>query len=99
MKTKAAIKGLTTVDLTPEKPVDPMDDYEAQNHYETMMKAHHIMNDPEKMKKVRAIAGRKAQAATAINEMASLKAPKMAKPDIKNVADLKRLSKKMRGVE
>ncbi len=38
---------------------NPDNDYETEGHLRTLMEAHGIMNDPEKMEKVHALAGRK----------------------------------------
>ena len=49
--------------------VDPENDYEAQGHLDTLIRAHHIMNDAVKMGKVHALAGRHHKAIKSINDI------------------------------
>lgn len=44
-------------------------DYETEGHLRTMMEAHKIMGDPEKMKKVHKLAGRHAKAIRSIQDI------------------------------
>ncbi len=48
---------------------DPIDSYEVKDHLDTLMKAHGIMNDPEKMAKVHKLAGRHANAIKGIQDI------------------------------
>lgn len=68
-----------SVGVDPSKPVD---DYESQGHLRTLIEAHGIMNDPEKMAKVHKLAGRHHKAIRGIqdikdryNEMVKPKSP------------------------
>lgn len=44
-------------------------DYETQNHLRTLIDAHGIMNDPEKMKKIHKLAGRHHKAIKGIQDI------------------------------
>lgn len=88
-----ASKAMGTVDNENGKG-DIMDDYEAMGHFRTLEDAHHIMNDPAKMAKVKQVAGRKMKALSAIDKLATIKEPK--KPSIKSLADVKAMGKMMR---
>ena len=48
---------------------DPIDNYKVQGHLDTLMQAHGIMNDPEKMAKVHKLAGRKNAAIRSIADL------------------------------
>lgn len=48
---------------------DPMKDYETQGHLDTIIKAHQILMDPEKMKKVHKLAGRHQKAISSIQDL------------------------------
>ncbi len=47
----------------------PEHDYEAQNHLDTLIKAHGIMSDPAKMEKVHKLAGRHHKAIMSIKDI------------------------------
>jgi hypothetical protein len=66
--------------------VDPMDDYEAKGHLDTLMNAHEIMNNPAKMAKVHALAGAKKSALKGISAIPNIN---VVKPDISSVDDIK----------
>lgn len=51
---------------------DPMKDYETQGHLETIVKAHQILMDPDKMKKVHKLAGRHEKAIKSIGDLKDL---------------------------
>ena len=76
----------------PIKTIKPEDDYETQGHLRTLQDAHGIVNDPDKMKKVHALAGRHMKALTGIQAMSKIKEPK---PQVKSIQDLKDISNKM----
>jgi hypothetical protein len=73
---------------TPEVAENPMDDYETQGHLKTLMEAHGIMNDPDKMKKVHALAGAHVAAIKGIKNV-----PVPAQP-VRSVQDLKNAKNK-----
>lgn len=52
-----------------QKEPDIMNDYEAKDHLDTIMKAHGIMNDPDKMAKVHKLAGRHMKAITSVQDL------------------------------
>lgn len=52
---------------------DLENDYEAQGHLRTLIEAHGIMNDPDKMKKVHKLAGRHHKAISGIKSIEELK--------------------------
>ncbi len=52
---------------------DLENDYETQNHLRTLIDAHGIMNDPDKMKKVHKLAGRHHKAISGIKSIDELK--------------------------
>lgn len=56
-----------------EAPKDLENDYEAQGHLRTIIEAHGIINDPEKMKKVHKLAGRHHKAVQGIKSIEELK--------------------------
>lgn len=55
------------------KKVDLMDEHEVKGHLSTLMDAHSIMSDPEKMAKVHALAGRHEKALSGIKSVKQLK--------------------------
>lgn len=57
----------------PDKEPDIMDDHEAQGHLDTIIRAHAIMSNPDKMKKVHALAGRHDKALAGIKSIKDLK--------------------------
>lgn len=59
-------------------------DYETQGHLDTLIKAHGIMNDGEKMKKVHALAGRQHKALAGIKKVS-----------VTSTDDLRKISNKM----
>lgn len=59
--------------LSGSTPMDDGDDYETQNHMDTLVKAHGILNDPVKMKRVHALAGRHGKAIQSIRSVKDLK--------------------------
>ena len=63
---------------------DPVDNYETRGHLETLIKAHGIKNDPAKMEKVHALAGRHKKAIEGLGEPPEIKGGK-----VKSMADLK----------
>lgn len=52
------------------KPVeeDPVDNYQTKDHLDTIIKAHGIQQDPDKMEKVHALAGRHVAAIAALKQ-------------------------------
>lgn len=54
-----------------ESKEDPIDNYKVQGHLDTLMQAHGIMNDPDKMAKVHKLAGRKNSAIRSIADLKS----------------------------
>lgn len=48
---------------------EPDHDYETQHHLDTLLKAHEIMHDEEKMKKVHKLAGRHKKAITSLDDV------------------------------
>lgn len=56
-----------------EGPEDIMDDHEAKMHLGTLMDAHGILNNPDKMKRVHALAGRHTGALKSIKSVKDLK--------------------------
>lgn len=48
---------------------DPNHDYETKGHMSTLIEAHGIMSDPEKMKKVHKLVGRHAKAIRSIQDL------------------------------
>lgn len=73
MKMKAT-KGMGTMPMDP-KPMMPEErDHEAEGHYDTLMRAHEVQNNPEMMARVKKVAGRRLKAAVHINTVADLKA-------------------------
>lgn len=53
-------------------PSDPMNDYEAKDHLDTLMRAEMIKADPEKMKRVHKLAGRHSKAIKSIQDLKDL---------------------------
>lgn len=51
------------------KPEAPKDDYEAQGHLQDLIRAHEIVNNPEKMAKVHKLAGRHHKAIKSIQDI------------------------------
>lgn len=51
-----------SAEAVPSSPSAPNDDYEIQNHLDTLHRAADIMGDPDKMKKVHKLAGRRHKA-------------------------------------
>jgi hypothetical protein len=54
------------------KPMDPgkvVDDYEAQGHLQDLIRAEMIKMDPDKMKKVHALAGRHSKAIKSVQDL------------------------------
>lgn len=84
-------KGMDTVG--PVKQSEP--DYEAESAHSTLTRAHEIMSNEELMPRVRKIAGTKAKAATAVNDMLAAKKTGVA-PTINSLADVKMAGKNMR---
>lgn len=70
MKTNPA-KGLSTVE--PKKDGGE-DDWEAEGHLDTLMRAHKIQGDEALMERVRKVAGRKMKHMQSINSLADIKA-------------------------
>lgn len=60
---------------------DPMDDYEAHGHLKTLIDAHQIKNNPDKMARVKKLAGRHADAIKGLIEPKSIKGVKQAYND------------------
>jgi hypothetical protein len=54
------------------KEKDPMDDVEVQGHMRTLLDAHKLINDPEKMEKVHALVGRHSKAITSLKDVTSI---------------------------
>ncbi len=84
MKLKKMSRALDTplsqsVGTEPTAAVKPQDDFETKGHLQTLMDAEMIKQDPEKMTKVHALAGRHKMALEGIS-----------KP--KNISDLKKIS-------
>ena len=67
---------------------DPVDNYENQGHLDTLIKAHKILGDAKKMKKVHALAGRHADA---------IKALATPKKGFTSIADVKSFAQKKYG--
>ena len=67
---KVKVPGAALADSVPQPP-EPggMDDYEAKGHLQDLIRAHEIMNDPEKMKKVHKLAGRHVAAIRGIQDI------------------------------
>lgn len=65
-KKAVKVKGAELEQAMP-KPAD--DDWQSEDHLRTLMSAHEIMNNPEKLKKVHKLAGRKAQAIRGIQDI------------------------------
>lgn len=63
------------------KEVDPQNDYETQNHLRTILDAHAILADPDKMKKVHALAGRHQKAIRSLKELKQVAQEKFAQKD------------------
>lgn len=61
-------KGTMPVGAEPSKD-HSMDEYEIKNHMDTLIKAHEIASDPEKMAKVHKLAGRHKKAITSIKQL------------------------------
>jgi hypothetical protein len=61
-------------DTVPEGEDDILNDHETKGHLNTLMDAHHIMSDPDKMKRVHALAGRHSEALSGIKSVNDLKA-------------------------
>lgn len=74
-------------------PVDPEgDDWETKGHLNTLMDAHKIINDPDKMAKVNKLAGRHKDALAHLTEMkpiASGEKPMRSVQDLRAVANKK----------
>lgn len=68
-------------------------DYEAHHAYDTISRAQEHMADDDMMGRVKAVAGRKAKAATGLNDLMT---KKTAKPKINSLADVKAAGKAMR---
>lgn len=56
----------------PPEADDLMNDHEAKSHMQTLLDAHHIMNDPVKMAKVHKLAGRHENAIKGIKAIGDL---------------------------
>lgn len=61
-------KGMADQPNAQEK-LDPMNDYETKGHLQTLMDAHHIMNDASKMKKVQKLVGSHKKAIRGIQDI------------------------------
>lgn len=68
---KLKVEGSRLQNSLPQ-PAD-QNDYETQGHMRTLMDAHEIMNNPEKMKKVHKLAGRHAKAIRGIKDISDYK--------------------------
>lgn len=64
-------------------------DYETENHLDTLSRAADIMSDPEKMKKVHKMAGRKHKA---LKGLLSGNMPSASDAKIKSLDDLKKVA-------
>lgn len=71
---KAVDPGSNLKDTVPEDETDVLNDHEARGHLNTLMDAHHILNHPDKMKRVHALAGRHSEALHGIKSVSDLKA-------------------------
>lgn len=58
-----------TADKSTKEDIDPMNDYETQGHMRTILDAHEIMNNPDKMAKVHKLAGRHAKAIRSLQDV------------------------------
>jgi hypothetical protein len=71
---KLKVDGARLQDSLPQpKIAEPENDYETQNHMRTLMDAHEIMNNPDKMEKVHKLAGRHAKAIRGIKDISDYK--------------------------
>lgn len=68
-----------------KEPDDIMDNYQAKDHLDTIIKAHNIQKDPDKMAKVHELAGR---------HMDAMKGISMPKSAISSTDDLRKLKNK-----
>ncbi len=71
-----------------DKEDDIMNDYNAKDHLNTIMQAHSIMNDPEKMAKVHKLAGRHMKAITSIQDLKDTYDQKFGSKALKTLAPM-----------
>jgi hypothetical protein len=87
---KAKTPKLKGADLSQAMPQDedPVNNYTTRGHLQTLTDAHDIMNDPVKLKKVHALAGR---------HMDALKGLKQPKAGVSSTDDLRAIAQKKYG--
>lgn len=77
---------------SPEKNLDGgPDDYEANNAFDNMQKAHEHMQDPAMMARVQKVAGRKTKALAGISAMSGGAIPSPDNDDMRPISSLKQL--------
>lgn len=84
-------------DAIPTSPADGTepegDDWETKGHLDTLMSAHKIINDPQKMAKVNALAGRHKGVLEHLTKIAPIASDPANQP-VKSLQDLKMRAKK-----
>ncbi len=75
-------------------PMADNEDWESKGHLETIMKAHELMGDDEKMEKIHKLAGRHKKA---LEHLTSMKPIKAKEKPIKSIEEMKAKAQKKFG--